>query len=98
MPRATISSTWAGAGRRGLDRVDELRLVDVVVAADDRDDEPAVAGDEERGLRGPALRDVEERASASIVVASGVSTSSIGRASSAGGSGLRTSAICWFSA
>ena len=37
-------------------------------------------------------------ASASIVVAPGVSTSSIGSASSGSGSGLRTSAICWFSA
>ncbi len=37
-------------------------------------------------------------ARASIVVAPGVSTSSIGSNASGSGSGLRTSAICWFSA
>ena len=33
--------------------VEELRLVDVVIAPDDGRDETAVAGDEERGLGGP---------------------------------------------
>ena len=37
-------------------------------------------------------------ARASIVVASGVSTSSIGSGSSASGAGFAISAICWFSA
>ena len=47
------------AGR--LDRVAQLRLVDLVVAADDRGDEPAVAGHEERGLGRPLRADPEER-------------------------------------
>ena len=46
---------------RGLDRIDELGLVHVVVATDDRHDEPPVARDEERRLRGSTRRDVEER-------------------------------------
>jgi hypothetical protein len=46
---------------RRLDRVDELRLVDVVVAADDRHDEPAVAGHEECRLRRLAGGDAQER-------------------------------------
>ena len=45
----------------GLDRVPELGLVDLVVAADDGRHQPAVAGHEERGL-GRALRaDAQER-------------------------------------
>ena len=40
----------------------------------------------------------EERRQGAIVVVPGVSTSSIARGSSAGGSGFATSAICWFAA
>ena len=62
MPRATISSTCGRSQSAGrLDRVHELRLVHVVVAADDRDDEAAIAGHEERSLGRSCSRDAEER-------------------------------------
>ena len=49
---------------RGLDRVDQLGLVDVVVAAHDGHDEAAVAGDEEGRLRRPARGNAQERGEA----------------------------------
>ena len=47
------------AGRRG--RVDELGLVDLVIAPDDGRDEPAVTGHEEGGLGRPVRTDAQER-------------------------------------
>ena len=57
-----ISSSGRPETADGLDRVAELRLLDVVVAPDDGHHEPAVAGHEEGGLGRPARRDVEDPA------------------------------------
>ena len=44
-----------------LDRVAQLGLIDIMVAAHDRRDEPAVAGDEKGGLGRPVRTDAQER-------------------------------------
>ena len=55
-----LDRRWPEA-RRGTGGVGELRLVHVVVAANNRRHQPPVAGDEEGGLRRPLRADAQER-------------------------------------
>ena len=82
----------------GLDRVDQLRLVDLVVAAHDGREQAPVAGDEEGRLGGARGRDVEQRRQRGDRVGAGRGDllgrhRLLGRPPACG-----QRAICWFAA